>query len=79
MMKELNPISQRKAFIKMKNPRSTTQNKLLMPTSIKNPNQNSAHVHYAESAMPQRNASHGFPGARPEGAPKQAYTHVPRL
>ncbi len=42
-------------------------------SSIKNPNQMSAHVHYPQSAAP---TNHGMPQVT---QPKIAYTHVPRL
>ncbi len=48
--------------------------------SIKNPEQNSAHVHYAQSSQPQQmQRMPGAPVHLNEERPKIAYTHVPRL
>lgn len=46
-------------------------------TSIKDPNREGAHVHYAASAMPQGVIRETAPELR--DVPRQAYTHVPRL
>lgn len=56
--------------------------------SIRNPNQNSAHVHYAPSAMPRNNITpfqdniqtmQGLAPELQENKPVYAHTHVPRL